>query len=85
MGERAEQAGCTFVWHTPAHTTACLNRKIKAPERPGRGQAARKAGLPADRKELIKLALMIPAPSRVGSVLRAPVIEKYRGGRMRVR
>ena len=45
MRGRAEQPGCTFVWHTQAHTTACLNRKIKAPESPGRGQAARKAGL----------------------------------------
>ena len=85
MRGRAEQPGCTFVWHTPAHTTACLNKKIKAPESPGRGEAARKAGLLADRKDLIKLALMIPAPSRVGSALRAPVIEKYRRGRMRVR
>ena len=43
------------------------------------------AGLRADRKELINPALMIPAPSPVGSVLLAPVIEKYRRGRTGVR
>lgn len=50
-----------------------------------RGRAARGTGLGADRKELINPALMIPAPSPVGSVLRAPVIDKYRRGRMGVR
>lgn len=76
-GSRGRQPGCKLAWHSLAHTTAYLNRIIKAPERPGRGQAARKAGLPADRKELIKRVLMTPAPSRFGSVLRARIIEKY--------
>lgn len=81
-GSGGRQPGCKVAWHTLAHTTAYLNRIIKAP---GRGQTERRAGLPAGRKELIKRELMLPAPSRVGSVFRAPVIEKYLRGRMGVR
>lgn len=84
-GSWGRQLAYKLTWHTLAHRTAYLNRIIKAPERPRRGQAARRAGLRADRKELINRALMIPTPSPIGSVLRAPVIEKYRRGRMRVR
>lgn len=68
--------------HPGTHDCLFINRIIKAP---GRGQTERRAGLPAGRKELIKRELMLPAPSRVGSVFRAPVIEKYLRGRMGVR
>lgn len=76
-----ETAGLqTHLAHTGTHD--CLfkqnNKGTTAPE-------ARRAGLPADRKELINRVLMTPAPSPVGSVLRAPVIEKYGRGRIGVR
>lgn len=78
-------AGLQTHWHTLAYTTAYLNVIINAPESPRPGPAARRAGLSADRKELINRALMTTAPSPVGSVLPAPVIEKYQRGRMGVR
>lgn len=52
-GSWGRQLGYKLTWHTLAHTTAYLNRIIKAPERRRRGPTARRAGLPADRKELI--------------------------------
>lgn len=52
-GSWGRQLSYKLTWHTLAHTPAYLNIIIKAPERPRRGPAARRAGLPADRKELI--------------------------------
>lgn len=48
-----ETTGLQTHWHILAYTTAYLNVIINALESPRLGPAARRAGLSADRKELI--------------------------------